>query len=309
MFNEIFNNLIEINQVFDKDKKVVIFGAGSGGKTTFFVLKKLSISPVCFVDNDPSLMGSKMFDIPIEAPSSLFNKAKEDLIILIASVYYDEISIQLINMGFAENINYFRLLTPKKISVLKETTFFPEFGFSVGKYSYGYQQFYELGRKCKILKSIGAFCSIAQNVTIAASNHPLDCISTHPFFYGKRWGFVEENSADVVKAPEKNRPVVIGNDVWVGINVTILPSVEIGDGAVIGAGAVVTKSVPDYAIVVGAPARVIRYRFSEEEIKILKEIRWWDWPDEKIRENIKYFANNEEFFKKTDNIQNCKCVL
>jgi acetyltransferase-like isoleucine patch superfamily enzyme len=231
MFNEIFNNLIKINQVFDKDKKVVIFGAGLGGKTTFFVLKKLSISPVCFVDNDPSLTGSKLFGIPIEAPSSLFNEAKEDLIILIASVYYDEISFQLINMGFEENINYFGLLTPKKISVLKETTFFPEVGFSVGKYSYGYQQFCGLVSKYKMLKSIGSFCSIAQNVSIAVSNHPLDCISTHPFFYGKRWGLVEENFSHVVKDTEKNRPVVIGNDVWIGTNVTILPSVEIGDGA------------------------------------------------------------------------------
>lgn len=80
------------------------------------------------------------------------------------------------------------------------------------------------------------------------------------------------------------------------MNVTILPSVRIGNGAIIGAGAVVTKDVPDYAVVVGSPAKVIKYRFSDEEIDILNKSKWWEWPDEKIRANIEKFSNKQEFF-------------
>ena len=97
-----------------------------------------------------------------------------------------------------------------------------------------------------------------------------------------------------------NRSVEIGNDVWIGANVIILPGVKIGDGAVLAAGAVVTKDVEPYAIVGGVPAKVSRYRFDQEMIEAFLRIKWWEWSVEKIEENIELFYQPEEFYKVFD---------
>lgn len=89
---------------------------------------------------------------------------------------------------------------------------------------------------------------------------------------------------------------IIGNDVLIMYNALVLSGVKIGDGAIVGAGAVVTKDVPPYAIVAGNPARIIKYRFSEEQIKALLRIRWWDWSDEEIKEFKEYFSGDVETF-------------
>jgi serine acetyltransferase len=86
--------------------------------------------------------------------------------------------------------------------------------------------------------------------------------------------------------------VIIGNDVYIGYNVTILSGVTIGDGAVVGACSVLTEDVPPYAIVAGNPARLIRYRFKEESIQKLLKIRWWDWPEERVKKNIHLICSN-----------------
>ncbi len=93
-------------------------------------------------------------------------------------------------------------------------------------------------------------------------------------------------------------PTIIGNDVLIMYNAMVLSGVTIGDGAIVGAGAVVTKDVPPYAIVAGNPARVIKYRFSEEQIKALLQIRWWNWTDKEIRNFEKYFHDVDTFITK-----------
>lgn len=127
--------------------------------------------------------------------------------------------------------------------------------------------------------SIGKFCSIAPGVTVlGSSEHRTDWVTTYPF--NKFEAFPE--AAGIEGHPRSKGPTVIGNDVWIGSGAIVLSGVKVGDGAVIGARAVVSRDVPPYAIAAGNPARVIRYRFSCEIISRLLAIRWWDFPIEVI---------------------------
>lgn len=129
--------------------------------------------------------------------------------------------------------------------------------------------------------TIGRFCSISRTAYAMNRNHPVERKSTHAFFYNPVFGFCHEDRVPYTA-------LWIGNDVWIGHNVTIMPHVRsIGDGAVVGAGAVVNKEVPPYAIVLGNPARVVRYRFSAPTIERLLAERWWD---KSIGEVLPHFA-------------------
>ena len=133
---------------------------------------------------------------------------------------------------------------------------------------------------------IGKFCSIACGAKFLfnSANHTLRSLSTYIFpVLFEEWGL------DVARIPEAwdNRgDIVIGNDVWIGYEAVVLAGVTIGDGAIVAARAVVTKDVPPYTIVGGVPARPIRRRFSDSEIDQLLELKWWDWPEEKIARSI-----------------------
>lgn len=133
---------------------------------------------------------------------------------------------------------------------------------------------------------IGKFCSIAcgAKFIFTSANHTLKSLSTYPFpIFFEEWGL---DSANITDAWDKKGDIVIGNDVWIGYEAVILSGVTVGDGAIIGARAVVTKDVPPYAIVGGIPARCIRRRFDEETVTKLRELKWWEWSDEKIKENL-----------------------
>ena len=129
---------------------------------------------------------------------------------------------------------------------------------------------------------IGKFCSVAADVTIAPGQHPTQWLSTSGFQYDSTKKISLRQS--VKDWTEGHTPVIIGNDVWIGCYAVIQDGVHIGDGAIVGSNAVVTKDVPPYAIVGGVPAKVIRYRFSPEIIEKLLKLKWWDLPDEQIAE-------------------------
>lgn len=166
------------------------------------------------------------------------------------------------------------------------------FGFTVGKYSTGYEQFWH---QTPLIESIGAFCNIsADNVTIAG-NHPISMVSTNTFTYSKKIGFVDQDKS--ISHIANVRKINIGHDVWIGANVILLPGVTIGHGAIIAAGAVVSKDVAPYAIVGGIPAKLIKYRFKDPIIDGLIKSEWWHWNDEKIKRHIPYMDSPEVFLK------------
>lgn len=141
---------------------------------------------------------------------------------------------------------------------------------------------------------IGKFCSIADNVIITAGGeHEKEWVSSYPFV--KKFNLTDLYTKQKVRFKGNIR---IGNDVWIGNNVSILSGINIGDGAVIGANSNVVKDVAPYGIAVGNPAKVIKLRFSENDIKKLLELKWWDWPLERILHNVQYFDNIELFLRK-----------
>ncbi len=136
---------------------------------------------------------------------------------------------------------------------------------------------------------IGKFCSIGNEVVLGISNHPYDTITTSPFIYSRNkvcmLGDILVDEENLTKIPQKSpekRMTVIENDVWIGARAIVKCGVKLSNGSIVGAGAVVTHDVPPYAIVAGVPAKVIKYRFSEDIIEKLLELKWWDYPKDFI---------------------------
>jgi len=161
----------------------------------------------------------------------------------------------------------------------------PQFAqYDIGDWTYGTPDvFFGEG---SILK-IGKFCSIAARVTLLlGGEHYVDWVTTYPFN-----PLFPSASIYPVNAKSKGN-IIIGNDVWIGMNSYVLSGVTIGNGAVIAAHSTVVKDVPPYAIVGGNPAKLIRYRFSQPIIAELEQIAWWNWPIEKIAEAWPYLLSN-----------------
>lgn len=123
---------------------------------------------------------------------------------------------------------------------------------------------------------VGRYCSIAGGLKVIGPEHPLDCFTTSPITY--EYEFLGGNAQPFpLKSIKANQKLIIGNDVWIGQNVSLRAGITVGDGAVIAANAVVVKDVPPYAVVGGVPAKIIKYRFSKSEIQSLLEIKWWNY--------------------------------
>ncbi len=142
--------------------------------------------------------------------------------------------------------------------------------------------------------TIGDYCSISENVRfVLGGNHRSDWLTTYPLSSFLRGG-------DADGHPSNKGDIIVGNDVWLAYDVLVLSGSQIGDGCVIGAKAVIAGVIPPYSIVVGNPGRIIRKRFSDEQIEELLRIRWWDWPEAKVKEYIPLLESNniQEFIER-----------
>ncbi len=168
-------------------------------------------------------------------------------------------------------------------------------------YNTGIGDFTYLGQRVTVMNSvIGKFCSISQGVSICLGKHPSsNFVSTHPAFFSlSKQNGMTFSDADYFEEMGKTQ---IGNDVWIGVNAIIMDNITIGNGAIIGAGAVVTKDVQPYAIVVGIPAKITQYRFEKDEIAFLEEFKWWDKDYDWLKQNFKDLHDIKSFVKKNAN--------
>lgn len=279
------------NNLFTKD--VWIYGAGVGGRIIKKIFDEEEIVYKGFVDVNAKIIQHinmiKVYELnSIDIRNAYFIISLRD---------YDFSVIENLQLKGVEFRNiYYPVcgeLFNKKDIIYKNC--------HIGRYTYGYEglmEFYPL------VDSIGRYCSINHTAKIW-NNHSLDCVTTHPFLdhpifnewtvfcqhqeLVNKYGKHTDNSNYEDSKIRNNRKVTIGNDVWIGANVIILPGVNIGDGACIAAGAVVTKDVEPYQIVGGNPAKLIRYRFDNNTIDRLLKIKWWEWDHSTIEENIESF--------------------
>ncbi len=284
------------------EREVVIWGASEGGKIVKSELEAAGIRIGHFIDRE-YVNKQEFLDITVRNIESIDVK-REYIVVAVMSFSY-EIEELLKKKGFSHK-DYKYIFDNQGYN--KEDIIYKD--CHIGRYTYGYK---ELLQHYPLATQIGRFCSINGTARIW-NNHPVDYVTTHPlldhrmFFsfdkqekreeYCQKYGKYFDNVDFENSALRDNAPIWIGNDVWIGANVIILPGVTIGDGAILAAGAVVTKNVEPYAVVGGVPARIIKKRFDAETIECFLRIKWWEWPVDKIEENIELFYQPDVFCEK-----------
>lgn len=278
-------------QILSGRRDFILYPFGEQGLLVKEILNKVfGIQERCIVDNYLYKFNSSIKDISYLAKSEY-----KSCVVLITSD--NEELYDVLRNTVKKYVSSERIVDIYKRA--EQEDFCPK----VGKYSYG--------PLCsnRLVESIGAFCSFGP-LTDVLLNHGISYISTHPFLYrriNKNDTGRQEWHVDGVEPKgemHKNKKVVIGNDVWLGRNVVITNGSRIGNGVIAGAGAVITKDIPDYAVVGGVPARIIRFRYTEKQIKELNDIAWWNWTDDKIRKNYNDFYDEIEIFIKKHKNEN-----
>lgn len=265
-------------------EKFIVYPYGIPGQMTRRILwEKFGINPLCVIDNGRA-GGRKGFPSLEVRKAEYLRKIQEDNVAVLVATSNPEscgaILKSLIPFG-----DRWKIVDVFPLSVGKHT-----WGEGIlGQYT-GYT-----------IERIGSFCSIAKGACVVG-NHNLQGVSTSALFNGinlddtAEFGGVCENIP--LEQMLDSKRCVIGNDVWLGRNVVICNGAEIGNGVIAAAGAVITKDVPDYAVVGGVPARIIKFRYEREQIDSLISIQWWNWPDKLIAERYRDFGDVERFIQK-----------
>ena len=294
---EVIKKIIEV-QLKLGEKKFIIYPFGKIGMYVEEILQKAYGVDVAF-KIDENLY---KFNSEIKELSFLKNINCSEYIFILASTN---------KKIYTELKNNLKMYVPdERIVEIQQTNneLSHKWTTKIGKYCHG-----TLLTKNKYIESIGSFCSFAEGCAVVP-NQEMNCITTHPMIYaGKNiidkefeykdykihsWYFEGVEPHSTVKKIVKTK---IGNDVWLGTNVIIKAGVNIGNGVIAGAGAIITKDVPDYAIVGGVPAKIIRYRYTKEQIEALNRIQWWEWTDEEIRYRYDdLYLSVEDFIEKYD---------
>lgn len=280
-------------------RNIYIWGAGYGGSIVEKVLREHHIPIAGFIDRRAGQL-EEYLGYSVRMPEEM--NPMYDYIIVAVMLCENEILEELESLEYTVKDCF--CVSENSNCNIEDTVYC---GCKIGRYTYGYQELLEY---FPIAESIGRYCSINGTAKIW-NNHSLDCVTTSPILdhvrfypweendrrrgYVRRYGKHKENAKFDNSAIRDNRPVVIGNDVWIGAYVSILPGVHIGDGAVIAAGAVVTKDIEPYAIVGGVPAKTIRYRFDEQMIKKLLEVKWWEWSAEEVEKHMELLYDPVQF--------------
>lgn len=262
------------------ERKVAIYGADSLGLDLLNILERgHGINVDFFVDRKADSLGI----VYGKAVKSCAQISMDECYCVIASFKsFSAIEQLLQEMGFKEKLDYCGYFDVDSQPVTIE-------GVPIGKHTFGFSVFMDA---LASIRSIGSFCSINKTASIGKDHAFL--LSTSAAVFN-----TDRSLIKYLKQHYSNLgQVSIGSDVWIGANTFINASKvkTIGNGAVIGTGAVVVDDVPPYALVVGVPAKVKKYRFTQQQIEVLETVKWWEWSDEQIAENIEMFSDYNLFF-------------
>jgi acetyltransferase-like isoleucine patch superfamily enzyme len=261
------------------NRYIVCYGCGKNALSVYSEMRSIGIIVDFFVDIQHQLV-KRFAELPVESPNYI-TKEQHYIILTPSMPVSTQIEQELNKMGFRVWLDYYPYYK-EGVSVDFEYD-----GVPIGKYSYGYTSLdgvMGVNNHFNMINRIGRYCSINERAYVHGS-HYLDKLSTYTFSF---------------LPPPPHHRLVIGNDVWIGVNAFINSSKvnRIGDGSIIAANAVVNSNVPDYAVVAGVPAKVIKYRFNDNQIDVLNRVKWWEWDDDKILENKIMFEKPEVFFEK-----------